>query len=78
MSAEKNMALARRFIKALVKGNLDAMDEMMAPDFVNHTELLPSQQPGREGEKRAIAQISAAISNVSIVVEDQVAAGRRW
>jgi predicted ester cyclase len=77
MSVEENMALARCFIEALVKGNLDAMDEMMAPDFVNHTELLPGQVPGREGEKWAIAQVSAAISNVSVVVEDQVAAGEK-
>ena len=56
MSAEENMALARRFIEALVKGDLDAMDEMMAPDFVNHTKLLPGQEPGPEGERWAIAQ----------------------
>ena len=37
MSAEENMALARRFMEARVKGDLDAMDEMMAPDFVNHS-----------------------------------------
>src|ERR671911_362368 len=75
MSAEENMALARRFIEALVKGDLDAMDEMMSPDFVNHTKLLPGQEPGPEGERWAIAQISTAISNVSVLVEDQVAAG---
>jgi hypothetical protein len=56
MLAEENMALARRFIEALVKGNLDVMDEMMAPDFINHTELLPGQEPGREGEKWAIGR----------------------
>jgi predicted ester cyclase len=77
MSVEENMALARRFIEALVMGDLDAMDEMMAPDFVNHTILLPGQEPGREGEKWAIAEISAAITNVSVVVEDQVAAGEK-
>ena len=50
MSAEQNMALARRFMEAKVTGNLKAMDEMMAPDYVNHTELVPGQQPGPEGE----------------------------
>jgi predicted ester cyclase len=75
MSAEKNMALARRFMEARVKGDLDALDEMMAPDFVNHTELLSLQEPDREGVKWATAQLSAAISNASIHFEDQVAAG---
>ena len=57
MSAEENMALARRFLEALVKGDLDAMEEMMAPDYVSHTEFLASQEPGREGVMWAIAQV---------------------
>src|SRR5215204_1660427 len=75
MSAEQNMALARRFMEAKVTWNLKAMDELMAPDYVNHTELVPGQQPGPEGEKRAIAQFSAAFSKSSVQFEDQVAAG---
>jgi serine phosphatase RsbU (regulator of sigma subunit)/ketosteroid isomerase-like protein len=75
MSAEENMALARRFLEAQVKGDLDAMDEMMSPDFVGHTKLLPDQEPDREGKKWAYAQVSAATSNASIHFEDQVAAG---
>jgi serine phosphatase RsbU (regulator of sigma subunit)/ketosteroid isomerase-like protein len=72
---EKNMALARRFLEALVKGDLDAVDEMLAPDFVNHSELLSVQAPDREGVKWTIAQYTAAFSNASIHFEDQVAAG---
>jgi len=74
MSVEENMALARRFMEARVKGDLDAMDEMMAPDFVNHNKLLPGEVPGREGYKRRFAEYSAAFSNVRFVIEDQVAA----
>src|SRR5215212_7616826 len=72
-SAEENMALARRFMEARIKGDLEAVDEMMAPDFVNHTSLLSVQEPDREAAIRAIAQLSAAISNPSIHFEDQVA-----
>ncbi len=75
MSAEENMALARRFIEAGIKGNLDEIDEMLAPDFVSHNKLLPGQEPGREGVKRATAQLSATVSNASVLFEDQVAAG---
>jgi steroid delta-isomerase-like uncharacterized protein len=74
MSVEENMALARRFMEARVKGDLDAMEEMMAPDFVNHNKLLPGEVPGREGYKRRVAEYSAAFSNVRFVIEDQVAA----
>jgi predicted ester cyclase len=71
---EENMALARRFFEAKIKGDLDAVDEMLAPDYVSHTKILPDQEPGPEGEKRAIAQISAAFSNSDVSIEDQVAA----
>jgi serine phosphatase RsbU (regulator of sigma subunit)/ketosteroid isomerase-like protein len=74
MSAEQNMALARRFMEARVKGDLEAMDEMMAPDYVNHTSLLSVQEPDREGVKWVTAQFSAATSNASVQFEDQVAA----
>src|SRR5215211_7446073 len=72
---EKNKGLVRRFLKAKVKGDLEAADEMMAPDYISHTKMVPGQEPGREGEKRAITQFSAAFSNSDVLVEDQVAAG---
>jgi serine phosphatase RsbU (regulator of sigma subunit)/predicted ester cyclase len=76
-SAEVNMALARRLIEAHVKGHLDALDELLAPNFANHTKLLPGQQSDqsdREAYKRAVAKYHAAFSNVSFLIEDQVAA----
>ena len=77
MSAEENMALARRFMEARVKGDLDAMDEMMAPDFVSHTKLLPDQKPDREGEKWATAQFSAAVFVTHFTIEDQIVQGNK-
>src|SRR5215211_2199345 len=75
MSAEENLALARRFMEARVKGDLEAVDEIMAPDFVSRTPLLSVQEPDREDAIRAIVQLSRAISNPSIHFEDQVAQG---
>ena len=75
MSAEQNKALVRRFFEARGKGDLDAMDEMMAPDFVCHVTRLPGQQPDREGEKWVTAQFAAAFSNRRVLVEEQVAEG---
>jgi serine phosphatase RsbU (regulator of sigma subunit) len=74
MSAEENLALARRFMEARVKGDLEAVDEMMAPDFVSRTSLLSVQEPDREGVKWVTAQL-AAVSNASVHFEDQVAQG---
>jgi hypothetical protein len=44
---EKNMALVRRFQQAEAKGDLDMLDELLAPEFVDHS-LLEGQEPGRE------------------------------
>ena len=74
MSVEENMALARRLMEARVKGDVDAVDEMLAPDFVNHTTQIPGQVPDREGQIWATAQFSAAVSNASVHFEDQIAA----
>src|ERR687896_125697 len=75
MSAQENMTLARRFMEARVKADLDALDEMMTSDYVSHAKLLPDQQPDREGEKWVGAQFAAAFSNRRLLIEDQVAGG---
>jgi serine phosphatase RsbU (regulator of sigma subunit)/predicted ester cyclase len=75
MSVEENMSLARRIMEARATGDLGALDELLAPDFVNHNRLLPGQEPGREGYKRSVSAYHAAFSNLRWLVEDQVAAG---
>jgi len=67
------MALVRRFFEARGKADLDAIEEMLAPDFVVHTKLFPDQQSDqsdREAYKRSVAEYFAAFSNVRILVED--------
>jgi serine phosphatase RsbU (regulator of sigma subunit)/predicted ester cyclase len=76
MSAEENMALVRRFWEArVVKRDLDAVEEMLAPDFVNRNKLVPGQKPDREDYLRGIAAFHAAQSEGQLIIEDQVAGG---
>ena len=35
MSTEQNKAVVRRFITEALQGNLDVLDEVLAPDYVN-------------------------------------------
>jgi serine phosphatase RsbU (regulator of sigma subunit)/predicted ester cyclase len=72
--AEENKALVRRFMEARAKADLNAIEEMMALNFISH-DFFPSQQPGREGLKRRIAEIAATFSNRRRFIEDQVAEG---
>ena len=64
--------------EARAKADLDAIDEILAPDFVVHIKLLPGQRSNlsdREAYKRSVAQYSVAFSNVRFLIEDQVAGG---
>jgi serine phosphatase RsbU (regulator of sigma subunit)/ketosteroid isomerase-like protein len=74
MSVEENKALVRRFLEAHAKGDLDTLEEMLAPDFVNHNPI-PGQQPGREGYLQSFSEYHAAYSDTSYVIEKQVAEG---
>jgi serine phosphatase RsbU (regulator of sigma subunit)/predicted ester cyclase len=74
MSAERNKALVRRFLEAHAKGDLDTVDEMLAPDFVDHN-LIPGQQPAREGYLRGLTEFHAAYSHTRYVIEKQLAEG---
>jgi serine phosphatase RsbU (regulator of sigma subunit)/predicted ester cyclase len=74
MSAQRNKALVRRFLEAHAKGDLDTVDEMLAPDFVDHN-LIPGQQPAREGYLRRLTEFHAAYSHTRYVIEKQLAEG---
>jgi predicted ester cyclase len=73
MSVEENKALVRRFFEARVKTDLDALDKMLAPDFLSHTRVLPGHKPDGEGYKQTIAEYAATFSNRRFIVEEQVA-----
>jgi serine phosphatase RsbU (regulator of sigma subunit)/predicted ester cyclase len=72
---EKNKELARRFMEARIKGDLNATDEMLAPHFVNHNRLLPGQESDREDYLRGISAYQSALSERRLSIEDQVAGG---
>src|SRR5690242_8020788 len=54
MTPEENKALVRRFYDEIDKGNLEAMDELVAEDYLDHNPPpFPGLSPGREGLKQA-------------------------
>src|SRR5215217_1743533 len=73
---EKNMALVRRFFEAQANADLDTLEELMAPDFVDHSSFA-DQEPGREGYKQQVAEQIAALSEVRCIIEDQLAKGEK-
>jgi serine phosphatase RsbU (regulator of sigma subunit)/ketosteroid isomerase-like protein len=71
---EKNRSLVHRFLMAHARGDLDALEEMLAPEFVDHS-LLPGQIPGREGYLHSAAEQHAALSNMRYIIEYQATDG---
>jgi serine phosphatase RsbU (regulator of sigma subunit)/predicted ester cyclase len=72
---EQNKAVVRRLIEEVYnRGNLDMADELLAPDYVDHT-WPPGKYAGREGLKRSVAKQRAASSDLHINIEEQIAEG---
>jgi predicted ester cyclase len=75
MSAEENKVVVRRLIEEVYnRGNLDIADELLAPDYADHT-WAPGKYAGREGLKRSVAKQRAASSDLHINIEEQIAEG---
>ena len=75
MSVEENKALVRRFYEEIDRGNLDAMDELVAEDYLDHNPPpFPGIGPGREGVKQAFEIFWKATPGYHRI-EDQIAEG---
>jgi serine phosphatase RsbU (regulator of sigma subunit)/ketosteroid isomerase-like protein len=73
-SAEENKALVRGFFEAQAEGDLDALDELLAPDFADRS-VHPGQKPDRESYKQGVAEDWETLSDLRYIIEDQLAAG---
>jgi predicted ester cyclase len=73
-SAEENKALVRRFEEELDEGNLDVIDELLSPDFVDRS-LIPGQGPTREDFKRTQQELREIFHTTSFTIEEQIAEG---
>lgn len=75
MSAEENKALVRRFYAEIDKGNIDALDELVAEDYLDHSPPpFPGLAKGREGLKQAFKIFWEATPGHH-EIEDQIAEG---
>ena len=77
MSAEDNKRLVRRFYEAIDKGDIEAMDELVAEDYLDHNPPpFPELAKGREGLKQAFKIFWEATPGRHHI-EDQIAEGDR-
>jgi len=73
MSAESNKALVRRFVEDFQsRHNLAAVDENMAPDFIDHN-APPGLPADRQGVKLQFSMLFEAFPDLHAIIHDQVA-----
>ena len=71
MSADENRAIVERLLdETISKGNLDAIDELVHPDFVRH----PGMRT-RDAMKEGYRQLAEAFTNDHLVIDDLIAVG---
>ena len=74
MSLEDNKALVRRFYEAIDNGEIEALDALVAEDYLDHSPPPWPVPPGREGVKAAFRLFWDATPGRH-VIEDQIAEG---
>lgn len=82
MSAETK-ALSRRVLEeAFNAGNLDVLDELVAPEFVNHDAAMPESLVGIDAAKASITGYRDAFPDLQLTIEEMIAEGElvatRW
>jgi steroid delta-isomerase-like uncharacterized protein len=75
MSTESNKAFIRRLIdEEWNKGNLDAVDQFVASNFVHHDSTNPDIT-NREAYKQWITATRTAFPDFQVIVDDEIAEG---
>jgi steroid delta-isomerase-like uncharacterized protein len=78
MSLAENKALFRRLYEEVINNrNLAVMDELAAPDLIDHEELPPGVPPGREGAKQFFAMLHQAFPDLRVEADEPLAEGDR-
>ena len=73
--SEENKALFRRFMDEVIsKRNIDAIDDLMSADYVEHNSL-PGMEPGIAGMKQMMGMFFSAFPDLNSRVEQLVAEG---
>jgi steroid delta-isomerase-like uncharacterized protein len=78
ISAEKdNKAIMRQFWGVWEHGNIDLLDDLLAPEYVNHTLATPDLASGPEGVKEDVSMFRSGVPDLRVVIEDMIAEGDR-
>ena len=76
--AEENLAIAQRYFDEIInQGNLDTIDELMAPNFAFHIPTLPDPVRGPEGMKGFVTGLRGGFPDITFTPDYMIAEGPR-
>jgi len=67
---EANKALVKRYVELWSTGNLALADEVLAPEYVDHTH--PNQAPGPEAVKQEVLAFRMGFPDAHITIEHMI------
>ncbi|HZS76014.1 MAG TPA: ester cyclase [Ktedonobacteraceae bacterium] len=73
METDENKTIARRYVEMWNTGNLSLADEILSPEYVDHTH--PDRSPGPDGVKREIRAFREAFPDSYARVEQMISEG---
>ena len=78
MSDERVRAVLVRYYEEIWnQGRLEVCDELIAPDYMNHSAPLPGLPAGPEGLKQTVAAVRRAFPDLHYTIEDIVLGGEK-
>ena len=75
--SEENEAVVRRAFDEVAMGDMTAVDEIIAPEFVRHDLAGGTEAHGPDGVKRLIAALRSAFPDIQTTVDDVISGGDR-
>ncbi len=74
--SEENTAIVRRFYDEVMgKGDFDALNQLVAPDFVDHGESMMGSPQGREALRQSIVAMHSSFPDFNVTIDDTIADG---
>ena len=77
MTAEESKATMRQYFGVFEQGNIDLLDELLAPDYINHSPATPDLPTGPEGVKAVVSMFRSAMPDLRVIIEDMIAEGEK-
>ncbi len=69
--------MARIIDEGFNQGDIDALDELISDDFVEHEDLPPGVPPGKAALRAMITMMRAAFPDLHVTVEDMLQDGSK-